>query len=127
MAASLYSFLGWALYLMWRDLQAQTQTVPVPALTIASPDGALLFRFTSTEVTIGRDAACECCLEDPTISARHALLSYHHHQWWVEDLKSRNGTYLNQSPVDEPMVLANGDQLRCGQVILELSIGEAKV
>ena len=65
---------------------------------------------------MGRDPASDLYIEDKTISARHAKLSYHHGQWWVEDLRSTNGTFLNDEPVQEPLVLASGDRLRFGQV-----------
>ncbi len=44
-------------------------------------------RFIQAEVTIGRDPACECPVADEAVSARHARLSYHHNQWWLEDLE----------------------------------------
>jgi len=43
------------------------------------------YRYTVPDVLIGRDIACNCCLDDLTVSAQHARLSYHHGQWWVED------------------------------------------
>jgi pSer/pThr/pTyr-binding forkhead associated (FHA) protein len=41
---------------------------------------------------------------------------YHHDQWWLEDMNSRNGTFLNGSALDAPAVLADQDEVRCGQV-----------
>jgi hypothetical protein len=39
-------------------------------------------------------------------------------------LKSKNGTFLNQEVVEEPLVVASGDQLRCGGVVLQISLAE---
>jgi pSer/pThr/pTyr-binding forkhead associated (FHA) protein len=75
-------------------------------------------------VIIGREAVCDCRLDDPTVSNRHARLSYHHSQWWVEDLRSRNGTFLNGEPVQEPVVIIGGDNLRCGQVSIDVTLGK---
>lgn len=93
------------------------------ASTQAAPSAAV-YRFTSSEVFIGRDPASECRLDNKTISARHARLVYHHGQWWVEDLKSRNGTSLNGVPVSTPVVLTSGDQLQCGACTFSVILGE---
>jgi pSer/pThr/pTyr-binding forkhead associated (FHA) protein len=127
----LYAFLAWAFYTMWNDLKRQSEVITfnkVPALTLTRLDGAGKFRFSKAEVHIGRDPACDCLLEDQTVSSQHAFLSFHHNQWWLEDLGSTNGTFLNRLPVTSPMVVTIGDQIRCGQVNLDITIdgGETK-
>lgn len=128
-AFALYAFLGWALWLLWRDLKARGEALASPkappiTLIQQAQAGAQPARFTTEEVVIGRDPASDLMLQDGTISIRHALLSYHHNQWWVEDLKSKNGTFLNQEAVEEPLVVTSGDQLRCGGVVLKISFAE---
>jgi pSer/pThr/pTyr-binding forkhead associated (FHA) protein len=130
LAAVLFSFLGWALYLIWRDLKQharETTIAQIPNLTLSpTPDlSQQSFSFRSEAITIGRDPACECHLMDKTISGQHARLSYQMTQWWVEDLQSTNGTFLNQQPVDSPMVLATGDELRFGQLTFHVAIKDA--
>jgi pSer/pThr/pTyr-binding forkhead associated (FHA) protein len=125
----LYAFLGYALWILWQDLRQQSRYVlqlQAPALTLLEQgqDGSKSYSFTSPEVNIGRDSSCDCCLDDPTVSARHARLTYHHSQWWVKDLNSRNGTFLNQEPVPEAVVVTSGDELRCGQVVFQILLGE---
>jgi pSer/pThr/pTyr-binding forkhead associated (FHA) protein len=82
-----------------------------------------VYHFNVPVVLIGRDEHCDCSIQHPTVSAQHARLAFHHNQWWVEDLHSTNGTFLNQSPVDTSMVLTLGDELRCGQVVLTVILG----
>ncbi|OGO38556.1 MAG: hypothetical protein A2W35_16100 [Chloroflexi bacterium RBG_16_57_11] len=128
-AVALYAFLGWGLWLLWRDLRRQSRLLSAavnPALVMArqGSDPLAMYRFTSPEVTIGRDTTCECRLNDPIISARHARLSFHHAQWWIEDLHSRNGTFLNDEPVRSQVVVASGDSLRCGTLVFLISIVE---
>lgn len=124
-----YAFIAWALWVLWQDLRRQSytsatsQVMPI-VLRLESESEQNVFRFTANQITIGRDPACECCLDESTISARHARLSYHHAQWWVEDLHSRNGTFLNELAVSGPIVLTSGDTLRCGQQVLQVSITE---
>ncbi len=130
LAVALYAFLGWSLYTIWNDLKQQSKqlvssrTPPLSLIVYAGSDSRS-FRFTSSQVIIGRDPASDCHLEDQTISAQHARLDYHHGQWWVEDLHSTNGTFLNQNPVSEPLVLTSGDELRCGQLTLQITMKEA--
>lgn len=121
LAVLLYSFLAWALYTLWRDLQHQAalqaaRQVRRLKLTFAGQEPAQERAFAQPEVIIGRVSTCDLVLDDKTVSARHARLAYHHGQWWLEDLASTNGTYLNEEPVTTAVVLAHGDALRCGQV-----------
>jgi pSer/pThr/pTyr-binding forkhead associated (FHA) protein len=86
-------------------------------------DGLDKLSFNQPEVIIGRSASCDVILEDKTVSGRHARLAYHHGQWWLEDLGSTNGTFLNGEPVSAAVVLTHGDQLRCGQMAGVIAIG----
>ncbi len=129
LAASLYIFLLWAFIAMWRGLRDQglslaNRRIPSLDLSIQIEDGPLTRRtFQHAEIFIGRDPACDVALEDNSISARHAHLSYHHGQWWLEDLASTNGTRLNQSLLQVPTVLVSGDQIECGHSLIIVSIG----
>jgi hypothetical protein len=119
LAVLLYSFLAWALYTLWRDLrrQAELQTARQVRPIDISFDGLEQgLRFTQLEVIIGRGRSCDVVLDDKTVSGRHARLAYHHGQWWLEDLVSTNGTFLNGELVGVAVVLTHGDQIRCGQV-----------
>jgi pSer/pThr/pTyr-binding forkhead associated (FHA) protein len=123
-AIALYAFLGWALFLLWSSLRqaaqgvASRQVMPL-TLVVSSPgeEDTLLY-FTQGDVTIGREPDCECMLMHGTVSARHARLTFHHQQWWVDDLLSTNGTKLNDEPLQIPTVVANGDTIKCGQISL---------
>ncbi len=127
MALALYSFLGMVLLILWRDMKRQSELlsfrkVPTIKLVNLSKGNGETYQFNTTEISIGRDPASDCHLIDDTVSANHAQLSDHHSNWWIEDLASKNGTYLNQENAKEPLVLTSGDQIRCGQVELLVSI-----
>lgn len=129
LALSLYAFLGWALYTIWQDLRQhnralQTYRLPVLELNRQLDEGLKTYRFDIPDVLVGRDPACDCILEDSAVSARHTHLYYRLGQWWVEDMQSTNGTFLNGEPVTEPIALASGDTLRCGPVSLSVVLGE---
>jgi pSer/pThr/pTyr-binding forkhead associated (FHA) protein len=125
---SLYAFLVWAFTNLWRDIKLQSallaaRKVPPISLTLSmAGQVAHIRRFIQAEVTIGRDPTCECPVDDEAISARHARLTYHHNQWWLEDLDSTNGTLLNQEKLSIPTVVISGDELRCGGTILTVSL-----
>ncbi|MDD5370239.1 MAG: FHA domain-containing protein [Anaerolineaceae bacterium] len=127
LAVALYSFLGWAFYVLWQDLRQQSallnrRRIPSLQLTWLEDQEKRTRLYHTPELIIGRDSAAECSITNETISARHARLSFHHNQWWLEDLKSTNGTFLNQERLDIPTVIVSGDELRCGQVNLSVMI-----
>jgi pSer/pThr/pTyr-binding forkhead associated (FHA) protein len=129
MAAVLYIFLGWALYILWRDLQERSESLAshqVPPIFVHLDNEAeeAAQRFTRPEVIIGRDPTCDLPLRDETVSVRHARFSYHHHQWWVEDLHSTNGTFINQERLTTPTVIVSSDELRFGQINLTVTMKE---
>ncbi len=122
LALSLYLFLGLALWMLWSDLRqaarsAAFRSVPAIHLEIKDRRRAAIHRaFSQPEVILGRDPHCDVPLADPSVSARHALLSFHHGQWWLDDLGSSNGTRLNAEKVGTATVLATGDEIQCGHV-----------
>jgi len=130
LALILYAFVGWAFYTLWQDLkqnsQALSQRRPRPITLLLQVEGTetIPHRFNSAELIIGRDPASHLTVNEDTVSARHTRLSYRQGQWWVEDLHSTNGTFLNQELIVDPIVMASGDQLRCGQVNFKVLIGE---
>jgi pSer/pThr/pTyr-binding forkhead associated (FHA) protein len=125
---ALYAFLGWSLWMLWYDLSRQgvTDEAVFPSLTLVSSSEKEEFTYQTSgaQILVGRDPSCDLHIDDQMISARHALLSYHHEQWWVEDINSRNGTYLNDILVDEPMVITTSDVLRFGNVEQKVLIGD---
>lgn len=133
LALVLYAFLSWALLTLWRDLQKQTAALTnrrAPGISLTVHEGEedpILRQFTQPEITLGRDPTCDIIISDDTVSARHARLTYHHAQWWLEDLGSTNGTRLNKQPVTTPTVLAIDDTIACGSTTLVVDISEQVV
>jgi len=129
LAVSLYAFLGWALFTIWRELHTQgtllaARKIPGISLNIQLDNQAPLQRyFTQPEILLGRDSRCDIPLPDDTVSVRHARLSFHHGQWWLEDLGSTNGTHLNKEKVSFPTVVINGDQVECGKASVMINLG----
>ncbi len=62
---------------------------------------------------VGRDPASDLLLDDPRVSARHALLQWTGNDWILVDLRSKNGTFVNGSRITE-VPLQNRDWLSFG-------------
>jgi hypothetical protein len=128
-ALALYTFLAWALYTIWQDVQKQGRVLAnrrVPGISLMiqrERENSVQKYFFQSEIVFGRDPGCDLFLDDDTVSTRHAQLTYHHNQWWLEDLASTNGTMLNQTTVNMPVVITSGDEIRCGatQLLVTLS------
>jgi FHA domain len=73
-----------------------------------------------SNVQIGRADACQIQLSDTYVSQFHARIFRRDGAWFVEDLGSTNGTYLNQRRITTPSELHAGDRLKVGKVLLEL-------
>ena len=69
---------------------------------------------------VGRADACQIKLGDTYISQFHARLYPRDGNWYVEDLGSTNGTYLNQRKLTGPSEVHAGDVVRLGKTTLEL-------
>ena len=68
-----------------------------------------------TVLTVGRDAANDICLENPGVSRRHARIYKHLYPFYVEDLESTNGTFLNGKRMTIRAALNNNDEITIGK------------
>jgi pSer/pThr/pTyr-binding forkhead associated (FHA) protein len=71
-------------------------------------------------VQVGRAEACQIRLDDTYASQFHARVFNKGGEWYVEDLGSTNGTYLNQRKLTGPTPVGAGDRIKIGKSILEL-------
>jgi len=129
LVAVLYFFLFQLFVVLWRDLRqpaAAPHAVPTHGLIVLEPAGSgqaagetiALQAITS----LGRSELNTIVLADQSVSAEHALASYRLGQWWIEDLGSTNGTFINDMGVEQPTVLRTGDVIRLGSVRLRAQL-----
>jgi len=114
--------------MLWREIRKQGISLAnrrVPGINLMVRHGRatpITKNFNQPEITLGRDPGCDIPLIDDTVSTLHAQLTYHHNQWWLEDLSSTNGTTLNQTVVTMPTVLTAGDEIQCGDTRLIVNL-----
>ena len=76
--------------------------------------GGETFALDSDRMTIGRNPDAEVFLDDVTVSRNHAMLVRRPDGFYIDDLGSLNGTYVNKHRV-ESHLLVDGDELQVGK------------
>ena len=121
----LYLFLAVLARSLLRDLRATGRTTRAAGVLVvlaapagAPPVGATLELETIT--TLGRDADNLIVLDDPFASNRHARLTFRGRVWYLEDVGSTNGTWLNGRPVQGAVAVGFGDEVAVGQTRFRL-------
>lgn len=71
-------------------------------------------------IQVGRAEACQIRSNDTFVSAFHARFFNKDGSWFVEDMGSTNGTFLNHGRVTEPTEVRAGDRVTVGKTTLEL-------
>jgi hypothetical protein len=85
----------------------------VPDAELEKPGGARI-RLRGT-CTIGRGSTSDIVLADAKVSRRHALVQpQKQYEFWLLDLGSSNGTYLNGRRITQPVLLRDRDQIEVG-------------
>ena len=124
--ALLYIFLARVVRSLLRDLRVAVREHGVALgrlIVLASPGGepqtGRSFDLDAI-TTLGRDVNNAIVVDDPFASTEHAVLTYRGRSWYVEDLGSTNGTYVNGRVVAAIAPLGFGDEVSIGQVRLRL-------
>ena len=84
---------------------------------IEGPDIGQSFALKNAEVFIGRHGQCGLVLHDPEVSRRHLKIAPGENSWWVDDLGSTNGSFVNGQRITHQTVVS-GDRIQIGQSVL---------
>lgn len=102
--------------------QVRPQMQSSALLLLQTSGGPHPIPLESTMLTLGRGLSNDVILEDPRVSRHHAQLRYKNRRFWITDLGSTNGTFINGERVLE-VALRDGDTVSLGG--LELTFREA--
>ena len=129
--ALIYVFLYRIIRTLLRDLRSAARepgTSLGRLVVVASPagePGAGRSFDLDAITTLGRDVNNAIVIDDPFASAEHAVLTFRGRAWYVEDLESTNGSFVNGVPVERVAPLGFGDELQVGEVRFRLDRGRA--
>jgi pSer/pThr/pTyr-binding forkhead associated (FHA) protein len=105
---------------------ASTPAPPTQALAqlevARGPLGGQIFRIQRPVCALGRGGHNEILLNDTSVSSSHATLLLKRGTWYVVDLQSANGTYVDGYRVATERALADGGTLRVGDVVMRFRV-----
>ena len=83
-----------------------------------------VFPIEKAELGIGRQEDNAIILADPRVSAYHAVIYWRAETgaFFIEDLESKGGTYVNGIRLEAPRMLRDGDSIRLGNTVMELTL-----
>ncbi len=84
-------------------------------LMLSGPEPGKMFPLDpKREAVLGRGGEASLRIDDRGLSRNHARLFRLHRRFWIEDLRSTNGTFVNGVQVFEPVALQDGDRIQIG-------------
>lgn len=81
-------------------------------------DRGMIFPLYQTSATLGRSSNNTIQIIDKRLSRHHAEISYSDGVYFVKDMGSKNGTYLNDTLLTNEQQISNGDKIKIGDTIL---------
>lgn len=123
--ALLYLFLFSVVRVLLRDLRAASRgraelgRLFVLASPGNEPPAGSSFPLDAI-TSLGRDVNNTIVVDDPFVSTEHAVLTFRGRSWYLEDLGSTNGTFVNGAQVQDVAPLGFGDEIQMGGVRLRL-------
>lgn len=93
---------------------------PTKLLITGGPLVGTSMKLGNTDITIGRSPASTLVIDDEYASSRHARLHLDDEGWWIEDLGSTNGTFVDDERIAQPRRLSFGANVRIGRTTFEL-------
>ncbi|HWQ31655.1 MAG TPA: FHA domain-containing protein [Blastocatellia bacterium] len=92
-------------------------SINLPHIVVKGLEEGVTQPFSDSSVTIGRRADCHVPLDADNVSRTHATISRREDDYFVTDLGSSNGTYLNDQRIESAQ-LKDGDRIRIGNYTL---------
>ncbi|QXM06399.1 FHA domain-containing protein [Crassaminicella indica] len=118
----IYMFILGIIRLIYLDIKSMSDGIDhYPYLKLINRKDQLPFKIKEVytldaTMTIGRKKENDVVINDPYISNQHLKIILDEGEYFVEDLDSANGTYLNGDRIIDAVKLKNGDRIKFGQV-----------
>lgn len=87
----------------------------------------LQYPLDDEQLVLGRHPSCEIVLQSGVVSRRHAQILENHGTFYIEDLRSRNGTFVNGNQISGRQELKEGDEIRLCDVVLAFQYNSSAV
>lgn len=129
----LYFFVYQVVRVITRELRATAMRQAAPERAASGVSGGLLVTdpgesnvrrgdiYDLEPVTvIGRHPRATIVIESPFMSSQHAQFSWQQDRWWVTDMKSTNGTFVNGDRIRVATGIRPGDDIELGGVRFQL-------
>lgn len=117
---------------MAKDSTVITVIRPMPEKNTSSRDACLVvingadlgkkYNLAQDETMIGRSSKVDIQIDEESISRNHATIANENDNIIIRDLRSTNGTYVNDQSIDE-FSLRDGDQVKIGRTIFKFLSG----
>jgi pSer/pThr/pTyr-binding forkhead associated (FHA) protein len=113
----------------YRFAIAGVTEVPAPAAATDGPACWLVgkdleFRLTDGDHLVGREPGVAIRLDSSKVSRNHARIVVNGREVSIEDLSSKNGTFVRGVRINEATQLAHGDEILIGPIRLHLRVDE---
>jgi diguanylate cyclase (GGDEF)-like protein len=93
---------------------------------LSGPTPGAIYTLGAGELTLGRDDELPWNIKDRGVSAHHARIYCHQGVFWLQDLGSTNGTYVNGKRLGEPVKLIDSDRIQIGEnTVLRVNLQDA--
>lgn len=99
------------------------QTIGVRFVVLNKKKPTMKLSLNGERITIGRDPENSLVLEDSKISKHHAVVFLKNDDYWIEDVESKNGVYLNGKLIRGPQKLLDECLIKLGSTILRFERG----
>jgi pSer/pThr/pTyr-binding forkhead associated (FHA) protein len=129
----LYVFIILLIRAIYRDMKApayEAATKPSrrkkqakPQLVVVAADRNIGARYDLADhITIGRAPGSNIVIDDTYASQLHARVFKSDGAFFIEDLGSTNGTYINGRKISYAIELREGDRIKIGKMVFEFSL-----
>ncbi|MEA4825556.1 MAG: FHA domain-containing protein [Clostridium sp.] len=127
--AVIYIIIFWALKIMYKDIKGGNKRKKVGkriGLEVMQVGGGnSILKIGSVipihnKLTIGRKEDNQLVLHDQYVSGKHAVIFIKNNEYIIEDLKSTNGTIVNNEKLDKATYLNIDDEIEIGEYIFKV-------